>query len=326
MKNNVAALWVCLCVAAVVPAQDIRAAPGVQPVPADLLGVAKLKARVRVAVFEDPVSEKEKLYRRPGREGMELFEFHGKGYDISRRLAAALDATGLFQVRYPARPQSQERYLALFEEFRERQPAAAWGQFEIQGRLREYKPIKINPRNTLRIAPIALRDSSPVARVVLEMKIIDTVWGQTLEAKKFVRQVKAEELGISGLKRGLTLTVAGEITTKSLEKATAHVIENGVKWCVDTMRAVPWRSRVQGVEGRRVFFEGDAAGGLKKGDILEIYRPVSAMGLREGMRPMFKLGTVKVEGFREDQVVASVLDGAGFAAGDFVELTSPHRS
>jgi hypothetical protein len=283
----------------------------------------RIKRRLEITKFQDPVPESERLYKRQKEGGLEIFEFSGKGYDLARRLASKIGETGYFDLHFPEKPKPEEEYVAIFEEFREPEEPS-WGQFQILGHLKEYHPIKIKSRNTLRLQPLSMMEKGPMARVVLELKVVDTILGELLGQKIFVGEVRADEVGISGIKKGLTLSLTGELTTKSLEKATVRVIEESASWTIEKIVSIPWRARVAHVEGETVLFEGDAQTGFRVGDDLEVLRPGPLLGIRQMARPTSKIAEIRIEGYQEGYVKGIKIKGFQIMKGDFVQMAVHH--
>jgi hypothetical protein len=313
--------FLCLCwILAYGFVFEVSSGFGAEKYPFSKIISDSIKRRVEIVRFENPISEREKLYRRKKDEGLEVFEFSEKGYDLAQRLALQLDQTGHFIVRYPEKIKPSEEYLFLFEEFgKEEKPF--WGQFRILGHLKEYKPIKIKSRNTLRLEPMSLKDKGPVAHVALELKLVDSILDQVIDQKSFISDVRAEEVGISGLKKGLTLSLTGELTTKSLEKATIHVIEESSLWLIERMIAIPWRSKVFRVQGDAVFFEGDQKVGLQIGERLEIFRLGPALHRTQFSRPMYKIAEIRLEGYQDGMMKGVQVQGARIVEGDIVQAS-----
>jgi outer membrane protein OmpA-like peptidoglycan-associated protein/curli biogenesis system outer membrane secretion channel CsgG len=138
------------------------------------------------------------------------------------------------------------------------------------GAITEFEPDAEGFSAGVTVASIGAKASAKVARVGIEVRLVDVQSGAVLEsthAEGTASRIEGEA-GISYL--GIKIGGGGYYKTP-LGRATREALGKGIDFILDKIGAIPWEARLVSAEGpERVFVRGGADINLKPGDTFDV--------------------------------------------------------
>jgi len=162
------------------------------------------------------------------------------------------------------------------------------------------------------------------AHVACDLRMYDATTGVILEATS--EEAKASSVGVvlAGVLKSGDILGGGFSTKTPLGKATRECIEKIVNRIVERMETVPWQAKIVKVSGGEVYISAGANAGIKKGEVLQVYRIGEELidpdtGLSLGAEETYG-GRIEIRKAEEKFAVATILEGGGFQRGDVVRM------
>jgi hypothetical protein len=162
------------------------------------------------------------------------------------------------------------------------------------------------------------------AKVAVDLRIYDAETGEVVASQRGEGQAKSETKGLAGDFRGFQFDTT-EFKGSPLDKAVRDALTSGVQFIVgklETLPCPPWRSRISNVVGDQIYITGGKNAGVRVGDRFEVSHPGEPIVDPETGEVLgyteTKVGVIQVQTVQEKFSIAMVVEGQGFAKGDFV--------
>lgn len=201
---------------------------------------------------------------------------------------------------------------------------ALGAQILVMGAITEFKFDAEGAGAGVKFSGVSLGLSGRNAHVAIDMRIVDAMTGQVIEAHRAVG--KASSVGLAlGTDAIKGVTFGGDAFKKTpLGEATRNTLNDAIQFILKKSEPVPWSGAIVKVDGEKVFINAGTNSNIKNGDMMTVFSKGEALidpttGLTLGALTK-KIGEIEVESVEDNFSCAVIVNGMGMKRGDIVKF------